>query len=104
MKTLDKYILVGKDAGPCSDLLKWALWFETANRRVAETFVGSVRVSTVFLGLDYRFSNPHSESPILFETMVFGGPHDGDKERYCSWEEAEEGHEQMVERIKREEE
>ena len=50
--------------------LIWARWFETADRRVALTEVSGIRVSTVFLGLDYRFSG---EGPplLLFETMTF---------------------------------
>ena len=30
--------------------------------------------------------------PLLFETMIFGGPHDGYQERYTFWDEAEAGH------------
>lgn len=35
--------------------------------RVAETMVGELRVSTVWLGLDHNFRPP----PLIFETMVF---------------------------------
>lgn len=31
----DKYILDGHNAVPCDDLMRWAKWYETANRRVA---------------------------------------------------------------------
>lgn len=48
------------------------------------------RVSTVFLSLDHNWGDG---PPILFETMIFGGEHDGYQERYRTWEEAEEGHE-----------
>lgn len=37
------------------DILKWARWFEEHKRHVAETFVGDVRISTVFLGIDHKF-------------------------------------------------
>lgn len=30
--------------------------------------------------------------PLLFETMVFGGPDDQWMDRYTTWEQAEEGH------------
>lgn len=89
----DKYILNGKEAVICNDLLKWGKWFETADRTVKKTEVGDAEVSTVFLGLDHNFGRGE---PLLFETMVFGGEHDGDQDRYSTWEEAEKGHEKMV--------
>lgn len=68
-------------------------------KRVALTELGDVRVSTVFLGLDHDFSG--KGPPILWETMVFGGPHDGDQDRYTSHADALAGHEAMVERVSR---
>lgn len=66
-------------------------------RRVARTTVyDGCEVSTVFLQLDHRFTN--SGEPIVFETMVFGGPFDGDAERYSTWREAEAGHARYVEK------
>lgn len=94
----DKYILMGKLAVPCNDLLTWARWFETAEKHVAQTTVGPLRVSTVFLGIDHRFGGA---DPMLFETMIFGGLEDsewsgGYQERYSSWVDAETGHAQAV--------
>jgi hypothetical protein len=54
------------------------------------------RVSTVWLGLDHGFG---SGPPVIFETMVFGGPLDQEMERYCTWESAVTGHEFMVMRL-----
>jgi hypothetical protein len=34
--------------------------------------------------------------PILFETMIFGGPYDQYMDRYCTWAEAEAGHARAV--------
>lgn len=93
----DKYILKRHKAIVEPDLLKWGKWFETANRRVAEDTVGRVHISTVFLGLDHSFGD--RRKPLVFETMVFGGESDGEQQRYCSWEEAEQGHKKMVEKI-----
>ena len=90
---IDKYTLDGKKPIECEDLLTWAKWFETANRHVAQDERDGVRVSTVFLGLDHRFGV--DGPPILFETMIFGGPHDQDQDRYSTWEEAEAGHAEM---------
>lgn len=65
--------------------------------RVAWTEVyDGCRVSTVFLALDHRFSG--DGPPIVFETMVFGGPFDQEQERYCTWVEAEAGHARWVEK------
>lgn len=87
-----RYILVGKEPVPCEDLLEWARWYETADRRVQQDYVGAIFVSTVFLGLDHSFAFDRNAPPILFETMVFGGVYDGDMYRYSTWEQAELGH------------
>ena len=77
------------------DFLGWAFWLEDADRRIGETFLenGTVRVSTVFLGLNHSFSG---ETPILFETMIFGGDHSDLTARYHTREEAEQGHQDIV--------
>lgn len=36
--------------------------------------------------------------PIVFETLVFGGPFSDEMDRYCTWAEAVEGHARMVEK------
>lgn len=76
---MDKYIL--DDSGnPVKelDLLKWGKWFESADRTVARDEIGDVSVSTVFLGIDHSFDDG---SPVLYETMIFGGAHDQYQER-----------------------
>ena len=91
-----KYILV--DGEPCeADLMTWATWFESADRIIARTEQGGVMVSTVFLGVDHNFS-PEG-APVLWETMVIGGPLDGEQDRYTSLAAAQEGHDKMVERV-----
>jgi len=78
-----------------ANLMTWARWFENANRRVDWTQVTSeVTVSTVFLGIDHRWSG--KGPPILFETMIFGGPLDQYQWRYSSWDDAEAGHKAAV--------
>lgn len=64
------YILDGKEPIVEMDVLKWAKWLEGADRVVAQTAIGAVEISTVFLGLDYNWPVC---PPLLFETMVFGG-------------------------------
>ena len=89
----DKYILDGKTPVREPDLLKWGTWFESANRQVAEDMIGDVHISTVFLGLDHSFGRG---PPLLFETMIFGGAHDGYQERCSTWEQAEAMHAEAV--------
>jgi hypothetical protein len=55
-------------------------------------------VSTVFLMLDHNWSG--RGDPILFETMIFGGPLDGQQARYSTWAEASEGHDLMAEAVR----
>jgi hypothetical protein len=35
----------------------------------------------------------------LFETMVFGGPLNGEMDRYATWDEAEAGHKAMLDAV-----
>jgi len=88
------YILQGITPVPSAGL-EWAHWFETHmdERQVGWTIVEeNVSVSTVFLGVDFAHVGP----PILFETMVLGGPLNGEIQRYPTWEAAERGHMDMV--------
>lgn len=68
-------------------------------KRVGFTMVWfSIKVSTVFLFVDHSTDSTGFGKPVLFETMVFGGLHDGHIERYCTWQEAENGHAAQVRR------
>ena len=90
------------EAIPAKTMLEVSAWLadEGYQRRVAgQTEVGGpgaggCRVSTVFLMFDHAFL-PGSP-PVLFETMVFGGPHDQDQRRYHTWDEAAAGHAEVV--------
>ncbi len=88
------YILDGKMPKAVKDIEEWGIWYGKAERHVAKTNISKeVSISTVFLGLDHSYN---SKIPILFETMIFGGKHDGYQERYTTWEQAEKGHERAV--------
>ena len=83
------------------DSIRWARWFERANkdRILARTEIAEgVRVSTVFLGLDHNFGG--DGPPILWETMIFGGPLDGYQERYATSDDAQLGHLEAVKRAR----
>lgn len=80
--------------------------FDIENRRVAETKIGPLRVSTVFLAMNHNWSMDPDSPPILFETMVFGAHAEGEYaesycDRYSTWDEAEKGHERAVEYARR---
>jgi hypothetical protein len=91
----DHYILVGR-IPIAVDLLTFARWFETSfkQRRIARDEFDDVAVSTVFLGLDHSWID--DKDPVLFETLIFGGPLDGEMWRYCTYAEAERGHAEAV--------
>ncbi len=92
---MKNYILEGKTIKTVDDMMEWAKWFETAERHIAKTEISKeVNVSTVFLGLDHSFGGG---TPILFETMIFGGEHDQYQDKYATYEEAEVGHVVAVE-------
>jgi hypothetical protein len=67
-----------------------------SDRRVALDVVGDARVSTVFLALDHSFGGG---TPLLWETMIFGGKHDQFQERYSSEAQARAGHRRAVEMV-----
>ncbi len=98
---MNQYILVEKQPVYEPDLTRWGNWMRDNDRHVALDEIGIFRVSTVFLGLDHSFMGG---PPLLFETMVFGGPLNMEMDRYHTWREAEAGHKAMVERVKAESE
>jgi len=99
MENSGYYILNGQEAVECDDLVKWAKWFgeNMNNRHVASDVIGDVRVSTVFLGLDHSLGDAN---PLLFETMVFCGKHDGFMVRCSTWKQAEKQHTRIVSMVR----
>lgn len=81
------YRLNGHTPVPCT-LEEWARG-NREDRRVAATAKDGVSVSTVFLGLSHNFGDG---PPLLFETMIFGGPHDEYQTRCSTWDEAQQMH------------
>jgi hypothetical protein len=51
-------------------------------------------VSTIFLGL--ADDGVEEEPPLLFQTVVAGGPLGGVRMLYATWNEAAEGHQRLV--------
>ncbi len=94
------YKLVNKQPVPCSSAEANALLGDQYARIVAKDKIGAVEVSTVFLCLDHGFAD--GEPPLLFETMVFGakGDLEDSGERYYTWNEALDGHERWVKKVR----
>lgn len=96
---LGLWILRGREAVQVRDVSEWSAWIEQQGgaRSVGRDVVGSVEVSTVFMGLNHSFDG--AGPPLLFETMIFGA-HDELPEhyqvRYSTWDEAEMGHAVIV--------
>jgi hypothetical protein len=78
---------------------EWADKFENTDRHIADEIRviadEPIRISTVLIGIDHRFF-PDQGPPLIFETMVFGGPWDGCAWRYPTKEGALAGHDQVI--------
>ena len=93
----DFYMLDNRKAVRC-DLHTWGETMGVPDaRRVGDTIIGNLRISTMFLGLDHQLGHG---PPLLFESMAFGLPKDEDewRERCTTWEQAEAMHAAMCER------
>ncbi len=90
---MDIYILDDSRNAIRCGMDEWGEFMSDPSKRiVARSTLSVSEVSTVFLGMDHSFMEG---PPLLFETMVFGGKHDGYMERYCTWEEAQAGHDRV---------
>ena len=94
----ERYIVEPGGIIRLAELFEWAAWYETSGlvpfteggRVVArDELPGGVSVSTVFLAMNYRHS---PGPPVVFETMVFGGEYADYQRRYCTYQEAQQGH------------
>lgn len=91
------YILKETRPVRVKDLDEWVRQLDYENRHVGYDVIGDVCVSTVFLGLDLQ----HGKGPpLLFETLIRGGEHNGSMRRCSTWDEAEWQHKRAVEMVK----
>src|SRR3954466_3553268 len=96
-RKMEMGLYVLDDAGkpqPETNISRWARWRAEVDPRIGLEYVGDVRVSTVFLGVDHRHLG--KGPPILWETMIFGGRHHHYVERYTSRTDALAGHERAM--------
>lgn len=91
----DTYILIDRVPVAANDV-EWVMWRynnrEQCVVKQTQTDHG-VFVSTVFMGLDHNFGD---HDPLLFETMIFGGPKNGNCYRCSTWEQAERIHDEVL--------
>jgi hypothetical protein len=94
------YALKGKEVYKCESIQDYMK--SVTDNRIKWTKVSDKIVSTIFLGFDQRFSlgdEVDDGNPILFETMVFP---DRECVRYHTYDEAVNGHDKIVEKIRSE--
>lgn len=96
------YILDNNNNPVAKPVLEAAQWLDDNDHRrtLKRDEIGDILVSTVFLGLDHAWLN--EQTPVLWETMIFGGEHDQYQERYTSHKDALEGHEKALTLITKE--
>lgn len=84
----------------CSDVFKIEAFMGDINKRRVgyEKLTSKISVSTVFLCLDHNYLG--EGDPVLWETMIFGGEHDGYQKRATSKKEALEHHNEAVDLAK----
>lgn len=108
----EHYILDDSGEPVPVDLMTWGRWWEDSDKRIVLQDHPNIRsrgtrtkgrygrpsrrrlmVSTVFLGLDHNWGDG---PPVLWETMIFGGPFNEYQERYRSRLDALRGHQQAL--------
>lgn len=79
--------------------------FKEPNKHVGYHILNNQRISTVFLHMDHSLNfggTTEIHEPVLFETMIFGGPNDDYQRRYHTYDEALEGHNNIVKAVREE--
>lgn len=90
-----------RDGQPLGDVLSWAALYEGGRRNVARTQVDhEVMVSTVWVGHDLGFgllrpAGP-DRRPLIFETMIFGGPLHHERWNWPTLDDAIVGHDMVA--------
>lgn len=84
------------------DLFTWGDWMQKNPEKIhiAQDDVNGLRVSTIFLGLDFDITE-ESETPLVFETMVYRGDTILLQRRFDSMAYAKASHEIAVELARR---
>ena len=95
---MNYYTLQDKKPVKVESYEEWKRWVERANREVRrDELQNGVIVVTVFVGQAECMDE--TQEPLLFETMIRGGIHDGIVQQFATWEQAEEGHEKALQLV-----
>ena len=96
-KTPDLYDTLDQDGNPvpCPERDRFYEWLECYPDRIVVQHDNlspsrDLFVRTVFCGSDDNFNG--RGLPLLWATVIFGGPHNGNEQRYSSREDALKGH------------
>lgn len=90
-----RVVYYGMDAQPISQDEAMKLWEgEGEGRVVQQDRVDGILISTVLLMIDHNYFG--EGPPLIFETMIFGGDHDGYTYRYATRAQALSGHARAV--------
>jgi hypothetical protein len=79
--------------------------FKEPIKHIGDTTISDQRISTVFLHFDHGLNfgtDIKPSDPVLFESMIFGGEHNEYQRRYCTYDEALEGHNNLVKALEEE--
>ncbi len=88
-----------RDGRPAASFQEIASEMSFPGKRVAKDTAGVAEVSTVFLGLNHGWGDG---PPLIFESLVFDGPLDGEMRRYSTEIEARAGHAELLELVRKE--
>lgn len=94
------YILKNRIPVVEPDTEKWLEWKRSKKHYVKVDKVKKIKISTVFLGVNYNISG--EGPPLLFETMIFANGEDEidhQVKRTSTYEEAETAHREMCEEV-----
>jgi len=102
-----KYFVLDANGAPVveNDREKWLRWFDTADRSVARSVIGSSQISTLFTGFGQCSQCPLDQTCTqcqrIWETAILGGPWHGFKQECAgNREQAEAMHQEIVERVR----
>lgn len=92
------YILDDNNIPIASTATDFIIWEEKfpEKRIVKQDIIEDICISTVFLGLNHSYN-----TPLWWETMIFGGENDMYQERYSTYEKAFAGHEIALNLVKK---
>jgi hypothetical protein len=92
-----RYLLKDKEVIACNEK-EYDEWRKSLEYvwHIGDDTINNYRVSTIFMGRGHNF---WGGPPLVFETMVFGHNKEIlEQERYSTYEEAEKGHKEMIEK------